>query len=684
MKAQRHIRLDALLSASVLSLMATAGWSQTLIWLGTLGGNSSTAYDVSNDGVVVGQAANSAGQGRAFRWQNGVMTDLGTLGGANSGAYAVTPDGRIVVGYAQNRQGRDRAFRWTLGVGMADLGTLGGNTGSSAYAVSDNGNTVVGGSDVSTGRPVIKPFIWENNQMTRLDIGDLFTRAFGVSGLGDLVAISSLSDFLPSREAFVWNRQSNSAIQLPHLPGAGESQAYAISNSGTTVVGASYDASGSHAVRWDRSGSQFLVTALDPQRNIPSSAQGVSQNGGIIVGAFSDSQNRSYAFRWLRTRHLIENLNTEYASLLRDGSILRVATSVSPNGRYIVGWGYNARTRRNEAFLLDTQVTCQSHNGDVNRDGCVDDADLLQVLFAFGNTGSNLGRTDINCDGTVDDADLLIVLFNFGNCRVKPGIYIPDRDALRGVMRYDPNDNSVQRFGGCAQVYYYGIDVSPEGKIYLVRHASSRDGIDVIGNNAQCNRFFPAPSGVRPRGIAVHPSGLGQKWAAIATDRGVYLLRQSDGNWNGPLSPPGAWGIAWDDTGGYLYAHLDYVDQNGIRINELVKYEWLGDNRGISAERSRLTGTFGITDIDVVGTRLYAACTDGFVRIYDAEDLRLVSTLGPVANRALLHGVEIDQFGTLWVTEYNSGKLYRFDGASFVEAAQIGNTKVGSGMAIVP
>jgi hypothetical protein len=50
----------------------------------------------------------------------------------------------------------------------------------------------------------------------------------------------------------------------------------------------------------------------------------------------------------------------------------------------------------------------------VDANGCVDDADLLAVLFAFGQTGSNLGRVDVNCDRTVDDADLLIVLFNFG------------------------------------------------------------------------------------------------------------------------------------------------------------------------------------------------------------------------------------------------------------------------------
>jgi hypothetical protein len=58
---------------------------------------------------------------------------------------------------------------------------------------------------------------------------------------------------------------------------------------------------------------------------------------------------------------------------------------------------------------------CQPHNGDVDNNGCIDDADLLAVLFAFGNTGSDLGRVDVNCDGVVDDADLLQVLFNFGS-----------------------------------------------------------------------------------------------------------------------------------------------------------------------------------------------------------------------------------------------------------------------------
>ncbi|MFQ3610353.1 MAG: hypothetical protein SNJ72_02565 [Fimbriimonadales bacterium] len=54
---------------------------------------------------------------------------------------------------------------------------------------------------------------------------------------------------------------------------------------------------------------------------------------------------------------------------------------------------------------------CTVVEGDVNGDGCVDDADLLAVLFAFGGSG---GPEDVNSDGVVDDADLLIVLFGFG------------------------------------------------------------------------------------------------------------------------------------------------------------------------------------------------------------------------------------------------------------------------------
>jgi hypothetical protein len=77
--------------------------------------------------------------------------------------------------------------------------------------------------------------------------------------------------------------------------------------------------------------------------------------------------------------------------------------TTTAGGRYVISL--------QGAHFVDDDGT---NGGDVNLDGCVDDADLLLVLFAFGRTGAGLPE-DINCDQVVDDADLLIVLFNFGN-----------------------------------------------------------------------------------------------------------------------------------------------------------------------------------------------------------------------------------------------------------------------------
>ncbi len=89
----------------------------------------------------------------------------------------------------------------------------------------------------------------------------------------------------------------------------------------------------------------------------------------------------------------------------------------------VAGWQSTSPTSAGGAYIItlegayfvsnqgcDTGPSCE---GDVNNDGTVDDADLLIVLFNFGQFGFNIPG-DVNNDGTVDDADLLIVLFNFG------------------------------------------------------------------------------------------------------------------------------------------------------------------------------------------------------------------------------------------------------------------------------
>jgi probable HAF family extracellular repeat protein len=140
-----------------------------------------------------------------------------------------------------------------------------------------------------------------------------------------------------------------------------------------------------------------------------SEAYSVSADGAVVVGWAENAAGEYRAFRWTASGGM-DDLNITYASLLTDGSYLDWATAISPDGRYIVGGGYNAATRRYEAFLLDTGFPLR---GDVDRNGCVDDADLLQVLFAFGGRGYR--NEDLNWDGVIDDADLLEVLFHFGS-----------------------------------------------------------------------------------------------------------------------------------------------------------------------------------------------------------------------------------------------------------------------------
>ena len=410
MKRTTQNRFKALTSACVMVMMATVAWSQTLTWLGTLGGDWSSAFGVSADGsVVVGRSRNSTGQEIAFRWTAlGGMQSLGTFGGDRSGAVSVSANGNIVVGWAYDAQGRWRAFRWENNQ-MQDLGTLGGNY-AQALGISADGSVIVGYAADSQGR--WRACRWTNGTVTALFGSDWVyphSWARDVSDDGSVIvgAEANYDYGYGLFRAFRWRQGSKQSFT--------SGEAFAVSADGTVAAGRyddiqrdcydEYDCyyyiAGEYAFR------NTQTMRLGNNSRFGHSAFDVSADGSIVVGT-SDGK----AFRW--TQSGVEDLNVTYANLLTNGSRLISAFAISRNGRYIVGVGYNGATRRDEAFLLDT-ATCTPHNGDADNNGCIDDADLLAVLFAFGNTGSDLGRVDVNCDQTVDDADLLQVLFNFGS-----------------------------------------------------------------------------------------------------------------------------------------------------------------------------------------------------------------------------------------------------------------------------
>ncbi|MGQ9902610.1 MAG: dockerin type I domain-containing protein [Fimbriimonadales bacterium] len=386
--------------------------AQRLIWLGSLpDGYDSEALGVSSQGpVVTGVARNSNGYVRAFRWTEAEgMVDIGTVGGIFARGHAISDDGQTIVGYSSDAQGRPVAFRWQGGT-MQALAHLSGVAWSEAFGVSADGSAISGfswwGSNFGAAR-----WIGTTPQYLGTLAGAIASRGWGISADGQVVVGAAFypSSGLPEARAVRWN--GTTIEQLGALPGYRRSWAFAASQDGSVVVGyaISDDENGpSTSIRWVNGQPQNLGWL--PLNNPDGSfAYGVSGDGRIVVG---NSDGRAY--RWTPENGM-QNLNIVYASLLTDGSRLYSANAISLDGRYIVGSGYNAVNQRTEGFLLDTAPQCVSHAGDVTSDGCVDNTDLLQVLFAFGNSGANLGRVDVNCDGTVDDADLLVVLFNFGS-----------------------------------------------------------------------------------------------------------------------------------------------------------------------------------------------------------------------------------------------------------------------------
>jgi probable HAF family extracellular repeat protein len=114
----------------------------------------SSANGVNDAGTVVGYSS-----GQAFLWPwSGGMVGLGHLPGstANTSAWDVSDDGSVVVGYSAPAPGGGyEAVRWTAGSGMQRLWDVllaqgvnpaadGWTILSEAYAVSADGNTIVG------------------------------------------------------------------------------------------------------------------------------------------------------------------------------------------------------------------------------------------------------------------------------------------------------------------------------------------------------------------------------------------------------------------------------------------------------------------------------------------------------------------------------------------------------------
>ena len=284
MNRKHHVnplKLALIVGSLALPLIAQAGQHPRyrLVDLGTFGGPSSSfpqlAKIINSQGAVVGGAdtANpdpfapncavpSCFVQHAFKWQNGVLSDLGTLPGGSSSYVLWINNGGQTVGVSQNGlidpltgAPASIAVLWKSNGEIINLGTLGGNQ-SLAVALNDRSQAVGAAAntipDSFSLSPVIggpafgtqtRAFLWENGVMRDLGtLGGPDSFAEYVNEGGQVAGISYTDSTpndtteIPTVHPFLW--ENGRMLDLGSLGGT-LAEVYGLNNRGQ-VVGPMY------------------------------------------------------------------------------------------------------------------------------------------------------------------------------------------------------------------------------------------------------------------------------------------------------------------------------------------------------------------------------------------------------------------------------------------------------------
>lgn len=270
--------------------------------IGTLGGAWSEANGISGDGgAVVGYSATSAGKIHAFVWRfKATMLDIGKDNPGPSFATAASTHGDTVVGWASpidtKTTNAELPFYWR-GADLKFLAPLGGlGATGRAWGVSGNGDLIVGESETSTGG--LHATLWKTGGGV-IDLGvpkpGALTSAFAISEDGrTIVGLADLN------QPLVWRIDGSIQMEMLPLPaGAMAGVAMGVNTNGSVIAGVARDGDNDQAVLWTRKSGKWVVAFAQTSPVVP---QGlglgvVLQGAGFygVAGVFENGRAIGYA-----------------------------------------------------------------------------------------------------------------------------------------------------------------------------------------------------------------------------------------------------------------------------------------------------------------------------------------------------------------------------------------------------